>query len=64
MEQSAPRRDVLDQVDDACPPGLPAQGIDGLLDALLVLGGQARGQRLRSTGATGNGRDLVDLSKT
>ena len=42
---------------------LLTQDVDGLLDALLLLGRQARGQWLPATCATGNGGGLVDLSK-
>ena len=63
-EQPARCRDFLDQVDHAQRSEPFSQRVDGLLDALLLLGRQARRQRLLSTRATGNGRGLVDLSKT
>jgi hypothetical protein len=64
LEQPTPRRDFLYQVDDAYRPGLLAQRVDGLLNALLLLGRKARGQRLPSACATRNSGGLVDLSKT
>jgi len=42
-EQPTPSGDFLDQVDHADRPMLLAQDVDGLFDALLLLGTQARG---------------------
>ena len=63
-EQPTPSRDLLNQVDHAQRPGLLAQGVDGLLDALLLLKRKTRGQRLPSAGLTSNGCGLINLGKT
>ena len=55
--------DLFDKVDDAHRPWLLAQDIDGVLDALLLLGRQPRSQRLPSSSTAGDGRGFVDFAQ-
>jgi len=63
-QQPTPRGDFLDQVDDACRPGLLAQSVDGLPNALFLLDRKARRQRLPSSRATRDGSGFVHLTES